>query len=65
MIDFFKPMQTKDGVKARLLTIINKARQPAVVVITYEDGEEDVSVYTADGHFFADRRECKQDLVNV
>ena len=48
MIDWTKPIQTKDGKKARLLGEINHPRFPMVVAIWWDDEQELVDTYKKD-----------------
>jgi len=62
-----KPVETRDGRKARILCTDKKGakKYPVVALIEDEDGDEDEATYTPEGHFFDDGSEDPRDLVNV
>lgn len=66
-IDLTKPVQTRDGRKARILcTDMVNPHYPVAAVVTFADGIEVARMYTRDGYFgrFVDSLSAN-DLVNV
>jgi len=65
MVNWKKPIQTKDERKARLVTDKNNTHHfPMGVVITNSDGSEDYRTYTNEGRYDIDK-EHKLDIINV
>lgn len=66
MIDFSKPVETKDGRKVRVLTSTMKNPEyPVVVIITDAEGNEYSETYAASGALYNHRDDAEDDLVNV
>ena len=67
MIDFSKPIETRDGRKVRILATDVKCKfYPVVAVLMDDDGDESVDSYTADGKYSVEGCGCEgDDLVNV
>lgn len=64
-LDTTKPVQTRDGRKARILgTLAGNLSFPIVAAITTESGREVSETYTVSGHARAGR-EYHTDLLNV
>jgi hypothetical protein len=69
MIDLTKPVQTRDGRKARIIessanTYYQDTLQPIVALITKEDGKESVTAFSADGRWMPNGIDG-MDLINV
>jgi hypothetical protein len=66
MIDFNKPLQTRDGRPVRILATDLKGIYPVAAVVP-SGGEETVQSFTLDGRFYAsaDSEETEWDLRNV
>lgn len=67
MVDFTKPVQTRAGLKARVICTDKKYGAPLVFLYTNLRGEEHVGYANSDGSFRADgsNRPHHFDLVNV
>ena len=63
--DITKPVQTRDGCKARIVCTDVKGDQPIAALVMNDSGEEYVYYYYADGRVYADGTEYPLDLVNV
>jgi hypothetical protein len=61
-----KPVQTRDGRKARIIcTDLNDCDgEKIVALISYGDGHEEPSTFYPDGKYYRSR-ECTDDLINV
>lgn len=65
-LDLTKPVQTRDGRKARIICTDAKHIKPVIALVTEPNTFECVALYGADGNFFADKTlESRNDLVNV
>jgi hypothetical protein len=65
-IDITKPVQTKDGRKARIICADMKfSTYQLVALISSEHGEEHAEYYTKEGAYWGDGEESSKDLVNV
>lgn len=64
-----KPVQTRDGRKARILCTDLKGREPYTIVATHRNkSDEDVeyvSTFTAEGRMFGSEQCNPNDLVNI
>lgn len=61
-----KPVQTRDGRKARILcTDMKNDTYPIGAAVMQGEGREVIRTYTADGHERANVRDNDEDLVNV
>lgn len=62
-----KPVQTRDGRKARIICNgINNPSYNMAAVVAEHDGAENVSIYGAQGEFYVNVREpSDSDLVNI
>lgn len=68
MTDFdpTKPVQTRDGRKARIICTDAKGEYPIVALITYEDGEEEPGMFYSNGAFISGQHTLpSRDLVNI
>jgi hypothetical protein len=66
MFDPTKPVQTRDGRKARIIcTDRENVEYPIVALIASAGGEEIAATFTDDGRFYYAGREDDDDLVNV
>ena len=65
MIDLTKPVQTRDGLKVRVLCTNMKGRDTVAGVITDDDGTDMVDAWQADGHYNIGPEEARTDLINV
>ena len=65
MIDLTKPVQTRDGLKVRVLCTNMKGRDTVAGVITDHDGTDMVDAWQADGHYNIGPEEARTDLINV
>jgi len=66
MVDFSKPVQTRDGRPVRILcTDRKKTEQPVVGLIGYLDGTEIPHTWSHEGNFLVTNQECETDLVNA
>ncbi len=59
-----KPVQTRDGRKARIIFTDLKASQPLVVLVSRENGIEDIETYTIKGKRFL-IGDDPRDLINI
>lgn len=64
MIDFNKPVQTKDGCKVRILCTDRKGTYPVVGLILHSGGVESLDTWTASGKCLKTEGN-EEDLVNV
>ena len=65
-LDLTKPVQTRDGRKARILCTDAHIGMPVIALVAEPSASERVVLYGADGNFFADKtEESRNDLVNV
>lgn len=62
--DATKPVQTRDGRKARIIATDKRGVYP-IVALAEDDGEEITCVYTHEGMFWRDGTQSRNDLVNV
>lgn len=62
-----KPVQTRDGRKARIVAILANptASYPIICVITEKDGSEEMESFTLNGRASMHRSETHEDLINV
>ncbi len=62
-----KPVQTRDGRKARIICVDAAGKRPIAALITCIDtGEEDPEVFFSDGRYCGhDDGESRIDLINV
>lgn len=65
LFDKTKPVQTKDGRKARIVAELNDTTYPLVVVITHKNGVEQVQQYQQEGFIYGPRSPNNLDLVNI
>lgn len=65
MVDWDRPVQTRDGRKVRVLCRDRKHSTYPVVALLEEDGEEWAEAYTRNGELHAGGVEGEGDLVNV
>lgn len=63
MIDFTKPVQTRDGRKVRILCTDSKRTQPVIGVI-YEDWRDEIYIWSITGEFMPTKG-TGHDLINV
>lgn len=64
MIDWTKPVQTRDGRKARVICTDRKAKEHSIIaLITQPCGREDAYIYSTNGRFTNVARGT--DLINV
>lgn len=59
-----KPVQTRDGRKARIICTDLKDTKPLVVLVARENGIEDIQTYTMEGKFFC-IGDDPRDLINI
>lgn len=59
-----KPVQTKNGKSARIICTDLKDSQPLVVLVSRENGKEDVETYTIKGKRFL-IGDDPRDLINI
>lgn len=64
MVDFTKPVTTRDGRKVRILCTDAKGDCPVVGLITYRDGSEGISQWLPDGRAYNSPKETGFDLIN-
>lgn len=66
-IDWTKPLQTRDGRKARVVAtdIATKHEYTHAALIMDKNGEEILETYTKDGFCWVDRKTRDKDLVNI
>jgi hypothetical protein len=64
-VDWSKPLQTRDGRKARLLGVINARRRTHVVAITMLSGLEIESRHYPTGLKNESSANCKDDIINT
>lgn len=64
-LDPTKPVQTRDGRKARILETAMKGDRPIVGIVTDHDGVEHVSTWPTDGRFFPAVEKSRDDIVNA
>lgn len=67
-VDWTKPIQTKSGISARVLTTNLKGRAPIAVAVTrqgYLGDEESVYAVTAEGHLHLDSTYSPVDIINA
>ena len=61
-----KPVQTRDGRKARIIcTDAKQNKYPIVALVTINDEIEDVRSYTESGYFYAFENNSAFDLINI
>jgi hypothetical protein len=67
MLDWKKPIQTKNGDKATLVYTKKGAEQeyPQVVILHFDDEDESVEEYTLDGKYHAWKESENHDLINI
>lgn len=58
-----KPVQTRDGRKARIICTDRKGEMPIVALITSEDGTETISDFKLNGSYWCGLKES--DLINI
>lgn len=64
MIDWTKPVQTRDGRKARVICTDRKAKEHSIVALIMQScGREDAYVYSTEGRFTD--VDLGMDLINV
>jgi hypothetical protein len=63
-LDLTKPVQTRDGDKARIVCVDANKVNPIIALVYYK-GEEMSLSFTKNGHFYGDTREFGMDLINV
>lgn len=59
-----KPVQTRDGRKARIVCTDAKSEYP-IVALVLENGVEEHSRHTICGHWWSSKMDCNNDLVNI
>lgn len=66
-LDWTKPIQTRDGKKARLVCSDLRSLQPYIVAIetTMVDKPEYIGQHSSDGRYSEDNMECGRDIINV
>lgn len=65
-IDWNKPVQTRGGLKVRILDLNSKVSgYPVVGCVVHPDGREEVETWTEDGWVSAIPGEHEWDLINV
>lgn len=64
-LDLTKPVQTRDGKKARIVCTDAKGKTYKVIALVEIDGEEEAHSYTLDGWFREEAAGGDLDLVNV
>lgn len=65
MIDFNKPVQTRDGRKVRILCTDMKGGGDSVAGLINDDGEETTHSWLSDGSFISHKISDSTDLINV
>ena len=65
MIDWTKPIRTKDGRPARLLGTIKDRRYPKCVALLMIDDTEIVKIFTEAGNLYSSGEPSVSDLKNV
>jgi hypothetical protein len=60
-----KPVQTRDGRKARILCTDLKTDQPIVAAVTNRCGEEFAHRFSISGHFYPSQTVADIDLINI
>lgn len=61
-----KPVQTRDGRKARIICTDAKKKQPIVALVLRSDGTEDVVYHNANGFYYPrSGAESEHDLINI
>ncbi|HEY0623149.1 hypothetical protein [Sphingomonas sp.] len=60
-----KPVQTRDGRKARIIATDIKSAYPIIAAYASDSGAELVGGFTVDGRYIHSRHEHSHDLVNV
>jgi len=60
-----KPVQTRDGRKARIIATDIEGEFPIAVAITWKDGDEVVGSRFSDGSYASSRLANPADLVNI
>ena len=62
-----KPVQTRDGRKARIICNDRMGYSPLIALVSDKEGEETVQGYRADGTYYYNRGipNDKRDLVNI
>lgn len=64
MTDLTKPVQTRDGRKARVICTDRVGEFPVVALVASKE-EESIYAYTAEGRYYADVQESPSDLFNI
>lgn len=66
MLDFTKPITTRDGRKVRILCTdrVWRTNHPIIALVTVEDGEV-VRTFSPDGSYHLTGEESPEDLINV
>ena len=65
-IDWNKPVQTRDGLKVRILDLDSKvAGYPVIGCVIHPDGQEEVETWTDEGRVVTDNPDNAWHLVNV
>ena len=65
-IDWSKPVQTRDGCKARVICTDRKGVYPIVALVEERGSEESLYTYRVDGRWLADATRPESfDLINV
>lgn len=65
MIDFTKPVQTRDGRKVRILATDARTDYPVVGLVEQPVGIESTESWTLEGSWYSNGRLSSYDLVNV
>lgn len=66
MIDFSKPVQTRDGRKARVICTDRKySLYPVIALIEGDNDIENVAVFTKNGHYLYDNGNHQKDLIQA
>jgi hypothetical protein len=66
MIDWNKPVQTRDGRKVRVVcTDVRHPAYPILALVTHYAGHEESTGYTQEGFYYSHKNETPSDLVNV
>lgn len=60
-----KPVQTRDGFKARIICKNLKGNYPIAAAVTDMKGVETVDSYTKNGNQYIDNDYSKYDLINI
>ena len=64
-LDLTKPVQTRDGRKARIVCANARSVYPIIALVSREDDSEELISFYADGHILSTLENVQGDLINV